>query len=125
MFSRPIKNYNSKSEIKFEVPIECNEVPQSESVVDLNDLDGAVNAAFEKILTDLNNLFASEGKILDLLKYPIQKNGSKDAKPKSPKNKKDKKPKSPKGGKGTILKPISFDCFTMTNGPENFTICVN
>ena len=77
--------------------------------MDLNDLDGAVNAAFEKILTDLNNLFASEGKILDLLKYPVQKNGSKDAKPKSPKNKKDKKPKSPKGGKGTFLKLLSFE----------------
>ena len=109
MFSRPIQTNNSKSEIKFEVPIECNEVPQSESIVDLNDLDGAVNAAFEKILTDLNNLFASEGKILDLLKYPVQKNGSKDAKPKSPKNKKDKKPKSPKGGKGTFLKLLSFE----------------
>ena len=64
----------------------------------------AVSSVFEKLLSDLNNLFTAESKILDQLKFPVQKDGQKEQKPKSPNGKKDKKPKSPKGGKGIKAK---------------------
>ena len=57
-----------------------------------------INGIFEKLLNDLNDIYESESKLLEDIKYenPVA------AKDKKPKSAEKKKPKSPKGGKGKL-----------------------
>ena len=91
------------TEIDFNIMIETNELAEDEKIVDLAEVDEAINATFEKILNDLNEICNYESKLLDEIKFSPNADVTKELKPKSPKGGKDKKkPKSPKGGKGKI-----------------------